>query len=277
MRFLFLLIFWPLLGAGQVDYTADSPYRIHAEGQVAWTLYQETKVYCGPDTQAVLYAVLPAGTALTIAERLDEAEKRQGFFTNWYRATYQGQEIFVWGGDLAVAKQQNTTTGLTILYGLKQISMVERGTYQEPQLELVVVAHSQGKWIDSIHLAAIGTLYTLTNLQLRGDQGLAGIQEIVEIAFSDGYCGGVAATATLLWNGRDWRQLALLSQGFGDNHFSNTYYQYPTEHQTGSNIIELHQEKGYYNQKRQAIYTHQNIQFFEWTGTRLLSVEGISK
>ncbi|MFK7797516.1 MAG: hypothetical protein AB8E82_08690 [Aureispira sp.] len=272
--FLLLLIFVPFLGIGQVDYTADSPYRKHVEGEVAWTLYQETKVYWGPDTQALLYATLPVGTALTIVERLDEAEKRQGFFTNWYRAAYQGQEIFVWGGDLAVAKQQNVTTGLTILYGLKQIRMVERGTYQEPQLELVVVAYRQGEWIDSIHLAAIGTLYTLTNLQLRGNQGLAGIQEIVEIAFSDGYCGGVAATATLLWNGQNWTKLAILSQGFGDNHFSNAYYQYPQEHQTGSNIIELHREKGYYNQERQAIYTQQNIQIFEWTGKQLLLIDG---
>lgn len=277
MRFLFLLVLVPLLGAGQVDYTADSPYRKQAEGQLAWTLYQETKVYWAPDTQAVLYAVLPVGTAVTILERLDEAEKRKGFFTNWYRAAYQDQEIFVWGGDLALSKQQSTIGGLTILYGLEQIRMVERGTYQEPQLELVIVACEQGKWIDSVHIMALGTLYTQTNIKLRGDQGLAGIQELVEIAFSDGYCGGVAATATVLWNGQNWKKLPILSQGFGDNHFSNAYYQYPHEHQIGSNIIELHQEEGYYNQEQQPIYIQQKIQLYEWTGIRLLSVEGSSK
>ena len=85
----------PLLSTGQADYTADSPYRKHAEGEVAWTLYPATKVYWGPDTQAVLCATLPVGTAVTILERLDETEKRKGFLTNWYRAAYQGQEIFV--------------------------------------------------------------------------------------------------------------------------------------------------------------------------------------
>jgi hypothetical protein len=279
MHFLLLLLigFVPLLSTAQEDYTGDSPYRKHTEGEMAWTLSPATKVYRGPDTQAVLYATLPVGTALTILERLDETEKRKGFLTNWYRVDYQGQEIFVWGGDLALSKQQNPSTGWTILYGLEQIKKVKRGTYFEPQLELVVSISKNNQWIDSIHLAAIGTLYTQTNLSLRGHQGLAGVQEIVEIAFSDGYCGGVAATATLLWNGLVWKQLAVLSQGFGDNHFSNTYYKYPHEHQTGSNIIELHQEEGYYNQARQAIYTQQNIQLYEWTGTRLLLVEGESK
>lgn len=257
----------------QVDYTLDSPYRKHIEGQLAYTLGANTPLYVAPDTGAVLHATLPTATPLTILERLDEAEKRQGFYTNWYRVQYQQQEAFVWGGDLAVAQLQDSSSQLHITYGLQKISTIQYNNYQEPQLILKIIASQQGQVLDSINLAAIGTLYTQTQLQTKGNQGLAGVKQVVELAFSDGYCGGVAATRTLLWDGKKWHSLALLTQGFGDNSFSNQYYKYPEEHKKGSNIIELWKEEGYYNPNQQPVYTTREQQVYEWTGTQLLSIE----
>lgn len=279
MRFVFLFLFGGLAGLclGQVDYTADSPYRVHTEGELVWTLGPNARVYWGPDTQATLHATLPINTPLQLLERLDETEKRQGFRTNWYRVQYQGQDVFIWGGDLALAKIESPTTALTITYGLQKIRTIQRSNYQEPQLELALVGSNKGQLVDSIHLAAIGTLYTQTQVQLRGAQGLAGVQEVIEIAFSDGYCGGVAATTTLVWDGENWHELGVLSQGFGDNHFSNAYYSYPQDHQKGSNIIELHHEEGYYTTQKQPIYTLQETKVYEWTGAQLLLIEGEGK
>ncbi|MGH1338150.1 MAG: hypothetical protein ACRBFS_18655 [Aureispira sp.] len=276
MRFLLWLLLsgFGVVCLGQVDYTSDSPYRWHPEGGEVWTLGPQTRVYVGPDTQATLHATLPTGTALQLLERLDETETRQGFRANWYRVQYQKEDVFIWGGDIALTKAESRATPLTMTYGLQKIRKVQRGNYQEPQLDIVFVASYQGQFIDSLHIAAIGTLYTKTQVQLKGAQGLAGIKEVVEIAFSDGYCGGVAATTTLLWDGKNWKELGLLSQGFGDNHFSNAYYKYPQEHQQGSHIIELHQEEGYYNQEKQPIYTLQETKIYEWTGAQLLLIEG---
>lgn len=272
--FLFLLAYSLVNFAwAQVDYTLDSPYRKHSEGERAWTLGTATQLYTAPDTGAVLHATLPTATPLIILERLDEAEKRQGFYTNWYRVQYQQQEAFVWGGDLAVTQVQASNSPIQFTYGLQQISTIQYDHYQEPQLFLLLFASQQGQVLDSIVLAAVGTLYTQTQLQIKDNQGLTGIEQVVEIAFNDGYCGGVAATSTLLWDGKKWHALGLLSQGFGDNAFSNQYYKYPQEHKKGSNLIELWKEEGYYNQNQQPVYRIRKKQWYEWTGTQLLSIE----
>lgn len=272
--FLFLLACSLVNFAGaQMDYTLDSPYRKHSEGEWAWTLGTAAQLYTAPDTEAVLHATLPTATPLKILERLDEAEKRLGFYTNWYRVQYQQQEAFIWGGDLAVAQVQASNAPIQFTYGLKKISTIQYNNYQEPQLLLLLFASYQGQVLDSIALAAVGTLYTQTQLQTKDNQGLIGIEQVVELAFSDGYCGGVAATSTLLWDGKKWHVLGLLSQGFGENTFSNQYYKYPQDHKKGSNIIELWKEEGYYNSKQQPVYRRRKKQWYEWTGTQLLSIE----
>lgn len=268
----FLVVFCVSSCFGQVDYATDSPYRSHPEGKVVWTL-GITPMYVAPDTQAVLHKMLLAATPLHLLERLDETEKRQGFCTNWYRVFQDRQEGFVWGGDLALA--QLVMSSGTFTYGLKSIKTVEYDNYQEPQLELAIITSREGRITDSIHITAVGTVYTQTKAQLKGSQGLVGVEQVVEIAFSDGYCGGIAATTTLLWDGNHWYNLGVLSQGFGDNHFSNVYYNFPQQHQKGSNLLELCREEGYYNQQHQPIYTLQKKQWYEWTGTALLQVEGV--
>jgi hypothetical protein len=266
--------------AAQLDHTAESPYRALVEGAWVWTLGGAAKVYAGPDTQAVLYTSLKAGQPLFLLERLDETEKRRGFRTNWYRVRYAASsaeelnEGFVWGGALALQRLRACSSNLQIAYGLQSIKRVQRGAYEEPQLELVVVASRKGEVLGQTTVRAVGSIYTHTQAQLRGNQGLAGIDQIVEIAFNDGYCGGVAATVTLLWDGQKWHQLELLSQGFGDNTFSKAAYSYPQEHQKGSTLIQLRREAGYYNQQGAIIYTQQKKQWYQWTGTQLLGIEG---
>lgn len=280
MKCFFLLFCGWFLGwsscFGQVDYTADSPYRVHLEGGKVWTL-GAAKLYTGPSRQAGVRATLRAGTPLQLLERLDETETRQGFRTNWYRVQYQQEEGFIWGGDLAIAQLELPQQAGTLHYGLTSIKAIQRGGYEEPQLEIALVTSQNGVLLDSLNIVAIGTLYTNTKAQLKGAQGLAGAQQILELAFSDGYCGGVAATITLVWDGQYWQELGLLSQGFGDNHFSNAYYHYPNDHKRGSQLVELHREEGYYNQQQQPVYTLQSTQVYEWTGTQLLQIEAAAK
>ncbi len=272
-----------VVGWGQVDYTADSPYRALVEGSIGWTLRAETGVYVGPHAKTALCTTLAAARPLFLLERLDETETRQGFRHNWYRVRYADPsptdlgEGFVWGGDLALEKIQTCAPSLQITYGLDKIRLVQRETYEEPQLELLIVASRQGQVVASTRLDAVGSIYTQARAQLRGHQGLAGIHQVLEIAFNDGYCGGVAATATLLWDGQHWHPLDILSQGFGDNAFSNAYYKYPTEHQRGNNLLELYREEGYYNRQQQAVYTKKSIEIYEWTGKQLFLVEGATQ
>lgn len=257
----------------QEDYTFNSLYRSLEEGQSFYVL-KPSRVHAAPFATAAVLGTLSTGAAIQVEERMDEMVKINGFRTNWYRIVFDHngrlEEGYLWGGSIAVgafvAKDNSNTL---FLYGIDHIGIVNRGNYTEESIHLILYALDNYQVKDSIVFEAMGTLYTQTQGKALGNKGIKTIKEVIEVAFSDGYCGGVAATVTIFWDGNSLFYISLLSNGFSNETFSNRFYIYPDEQVLPTQTIILRNEAGTFDVDRRPVYTRQVDKQYIWTKNKL--------
>jgi len=268
----FIIILLQTTLTAQSDYTFNSLYRSFEEGKSFYVLKQ-SRVYAAPFITAAVLGKVSTGTVIRVEERMDEIFKIKGFRTNWYRITFdnkgQVEEGYLWGGNIAInAFSAKDNSNVLFLYGVDHIGLVNRGKYTEESIQLGLYVLENGRAQDSLVFEAMGTLYTQTQGRAFGNRGLEAINEVVEIAFSDGYCGGVAATVTLFWDG-DIHYVNLLSNGFSAETFANRFYVYPDEQLKKEQIIILKKEIGTFDENRYPVYTKQTETQYIWAKNKL--------
>lgn len=270
---LFIIILLQNILNAQSDYTFNSLYRSFEEGKMFYVL-KESTVHAAPFITAPVLGKVTTGRSVRVEERMDEIFRIEGFRTNWYRVLFeckgQLEEGYLWGGNLAVnAFYAQGNPDVLFLYGIDHIGLVDRGNYTEESIQLALYALEDMKVKDSLVFEAMGTLYTKTQGKSFGNKGLESIQEIIEVAFSDGYCGGVAATVTIFWEGQNLHYVNLLSNGFSTETFANRFYVYPQEHQEKEQIIILRKEIGTFDVNKHPVYTSRLDQRYIWSKNRL--------
>jgi hypothetical protein len=270
--FFILIILQTTLNA-QNDYTFNSLYRSFEEGKSFYVL-KPSSVYLAPFITASVLGNVATGTVVRVEERMDEIFKLQGFRTNWYRVVFDNkgslEEGYIWGGNIAIdAFVAPNNSELLFLYGIDHIGLVNRGNYTEESIQLCLYVLDKMQVQDSVVFEAMGTLYTKTQGRALGNKGLAAIKEIIEIAFNDGYCGGVAATVTVFWDGKALHYVNLLSNGFSTTTFANRFYIYPKEHSEAEQTIILRKETGTFDANKRPVYTRQVDKRFIWTENKL--------
>lgn len=269
----FIIIFLQTTLNAQNDYTFNSLYRSFEEGKSFYAL-RTSNVHAAPFITAAVLGNVSTGTIVRVEERMDEIFKIKGFRTNWYRIIFdnngQLEEGYLWGGNIAMyAFYAKENAKVLFLYGVDHIGLVNRGNYTEESIQLALYVLENKQLKDSVVFEAMGTLYTQTQGRALGNKGLKSIKEIIEIAFSDGYCGGVAATVTVFWDGQKLHYVNLLSNGFSTESFSNRFYLYPQEHLEKEQIILLRKEVGTFDSNQHPVYTHQVDKRYVWTQNKL--------
>jgi len=257
----------------QSDYTFNSLYRSFEEGKSFYVLKPST-IHTAPFVTAAVLGAVSAGTVIRVEERMDELFKIKGFRTNWYRVVFEQkgrlEEGYLWGGNIAInAFQAQDNPELLFLYGVDHVGLVDRGNYEEESIHLGLYLLENKQVRAHVVFEAMGTLYTKTQGKALGNKGLEVVKEIIEIAFSDGYCGGVSATVTLFWDGQKLHYVNLLSNGFSAKSFANRFYLYPQEHLEKEPTIILRKETGTFDADQRPVYTQQVDKRYIWTDNGL--------
>ena len=278
MRILLLILLFHTSLIAQEDYTFGSLYRTFEEGQSFYILKDNATIHTAPFVTAATLETLPIGQLVKIEERMDELFRIDGFRTNWYRVSYTNNNVwkegYIWGGHIAVgAFRSQQSSDILFLYGIGTIELVSRGDYDEESIKLQIAVCRKGLLMDQVQFEAMGTLYTKTQGRALGNRGLRSIRDVVEIAFSDGYCGGVSATATLFWDGAKLHYVQLLSNGFSQANFANKFFIYPRDPEGKSQTVILRDEAGTFGANKQPNYTHQIDKFYIWNGKNLQALE----
>ncbi|CAA6798973.1 MAG: SH3 domain-containing protein [uncultured Aureispira sp.] len=268
-----IIMLLPRTLSAQSDYTFNSLYRSFEEGKSFYVLKQST-IHAAPFSTAAILGEVSTGTVIRVEERMDEIFKVKGFKTNWYRVVFENkgqlEEGYLWGGNIAInAFQAKDNATILFLYGVDHVGLVNRGNYEEESIQLGLYVLENKRVRDQVVFEAMGTLYTKTQGKSFGNKGLETIQEIIEIAFSDGYCGGVAATVTLFWDGEKLHYVNLLSSGFSTENFANRFYIYPQEHSEKEQTILLRKELGTFDANKRPVYTEQVDTRYIWTDNGL--------
>jgi hypothetical protein len=273
----FFILFYSSLFA-QTDYTFKSLYRTFKEGTSCFILKDKSKIYAAPSFSSPDLAVLPAGLSISVNERMDEVSRVDGFRTNWYRVSLvnKGDKMsgFLWGGNIAAGSFRSVENPeVSFFYGMDKIVMADRGNYSEESIYLVIAACQNGKMLHQLQFEAIGTLYTKTQGAALGNKGLFSIQDVIEISFSDGYCGGVSASVTIFWDGRKMHFIDLLSNGFSPETFANKFFIYPDDSDGKSRCVLLRDEAGSFGEDKRPVYSQQIDKTFRWDGEKLFNLD----
>jgi len=278
---LLLIVFWVGIGVlglqAQGDYSFHSLYRTFEEGAMQYTAKEKVVVYVAPSAAATPIDSLAIATKIEVVERMDELATFNGFRTNWYRVRYMYENKtkvgFLWGGDLAVGQMKSKHSAVLFLYTIHQIALVDRGTYQDESIRLRLYATIGQQVVSVVDFEAAGTLFTKTQGRTRGRQGLRRIRDIIEIAFNDGYCGGVSAVATIFWDGRKLHFVRLLSIGFSNQSFSRQFFVYPAEEAGRSRTIIYRREAGTIDSRGQRKVKQQKDILYIWNGAKLQQLD----
>lgn len=258
------------------DYTFHTLYRTFEEGSQQLILRDSSLLKTAPALVATTLQVLPIGTTIQVLERMDERTTIKGFLTNWYRVQTQQSgkliEGFVWGGNIAVGSHIGRDTSVRFMYGVAAIELIDRGDYQDPSILLEINACKGNQLLDQLTTTAAGTIYTQTQIRATGNRGIRGIQEVLELAFSDGYCGGVSAEIVIFWTGRKLRFIKLLSQGFSDKNFARQLLVYPADEGGQSQTILFKRQIGIISTQKREKITEQATIIYGWNGLELIKV-----
>jgi hypothetical protein len=274
---LILLLPFAFLQA-QSDYTFHTLYRSFEEGSQQYILRPNTPVYLAPAIDSVHFYLLAIAATIVIEERMDELYIKNGFRTNWYRISFiQNKEViegFIWGGDIAVGySQAKRDSSLLFLYGIGKIELVSRGDYEDESIKIQINAVQNNLLLDQLEFEAAGTIYTKTQLRALGKKGLRSINQVLELAFSDGYCGGVSAMAVVFWSGNKLQFIRLMSNGFSDKEFYNQFFVYPNEKGGQSQTIIYKQQWGVFSSPKEQKITKEKDTFYGWNGLVLYDMK----
>lgn len=278
MKYIFFFLFFSVAAKAQSDYTFKSLYRTFEEGTSCFILKDKSKIYAAPSFSSPDLAILSAGEAIYVNERMDEVSRVDGFRTNWYRVTIdnEGDRLsgFIWGGNIAAGTFWSVENPeVRFFYGMDKIVLADRGNYSEESIYLMITACQGRNILHQLQFEAIGTLYTKTQGVALGNKGLFSIQDVIEISFSDGYCGGVSATVTIFWDGREMHFIDLLSNGFSPETFANKFFIYPDDSDGKSRTVLLRDEAGSYGEDKRPVYSRQIDKTFRWNGEKLFNLD----
>ncbi|MCH2023419.1 MAG: hypothetical protein MK207_13165 [Saprospiraceae bacterium] len=274
MRICILLVLFNFSVFAQEDYTFNSSYRTFEVGESFFIFFDNTPIYPSPYITPNPLVELSIGHSITILERIDEAIEINGFRTNWYHVSFltEGNEQFgfVWGGNIARHAFYSLDSPKTLFfYGIEKIETIDRGNYKEESIILNLIAYDHGFVIDQLKFQAIGTLYTNTQGNALGNKGIYSIQDVIEIAFNDGYCGGVSASITIFWDGKKLHYIDLLTNSFNSETFASKFFVYPVDKYGKEQFITLREESGIYGQDNHPVYTYLIDKLYKWDGVIL--------
>ncbi len=274
--FLFPFI-WSVVSHAQADYTFDSPYRTFAEGSQQYILNPNTLLRLAPSFEALVCDSLAVGKSVEIVERMDEISRKNGFINNWYAIDYYKNKekitAYIWGGAIAIGWVKQRADNILFLYGIDSLKMKNRGNYEEEVIQLKLNVCTQNTLLYQLKIMAVGTIYTQTQLSILNRSGLNGVRSVLELAFSDGYCGGVSATMVLFWNGRKLDLVRLLSNGFSEQEFRYQFWIYPREEGGQKGLITERNQSGSFGANRKPIVKEQKDILYFWNGEQLEAIK----
>ncbi|EJF53640.1 SH3 domain-containing protein [Saprospira grandis DSM 2844] len=272
IRLLSLLFMLGLLSP-LVGQNSPSVYYNFLPGQSYLLMADKVNLRQKPSLQAKVLQRAPIGSTVEIIAKSDKQLRLKGMTAPWYLIRYKGQKAFVWGGLLALG-QELLQDGRQLLYGYERMELIKEGQIESRQFWLGLRLVQNNKELQHLAIKAMGNLQTSLSFRLDDNRGLEQLEHIIELSFSDGYCGGTNGMQTVFLQKQQLYALPPLYSGSDLPLFQHQYFVYPKEHQKSANLLIFKNESGEYDDaSRQPKYDQQSSTDFLWNGRVLLPLK----
>jgi hypothetical protein len=198
-NFLLFLLLLPSLVLAQ----DPNRYTTFEVGSTQHLLADNVNVRKTPASTGVVATKLPIATEVKILDAQGSLSLN-GFDAPWYKIEYKNEQGkaaqgYVWGGLVATGSQKSKTDPqVRFLYGLNKIQEEDEGaTTTGIQLR----ASKNNKEIAKLEFFGHGSVSTYSQLEALPPQGLPGVKDILDVDFSDQFCGGAFGKVYVFFDG----------------------------------------------------------------------------
>ena len=205
---------------------------------------------------------LPAGTEIKIIKKLTTKNTNTGVYDYLVGANKKFQAKISGHSISQEIELQGKTT--KFFYSLSPESKHE-------SLIINLIAVKDKKILATHSLSAPGTLTTYSHLKVTDDAGITGIESVLQVHFSDEYCGGIISDIYLFWDGKNFQFAKKLDSQFDAPQFYRDYFVFPNQPGGNSGKILEVQESGYYPEgSEQEEITELKKNSFSWKDNQLI-------
>lgn len=178
-----------------------------------YTLANNVNVRVSPDPKSKTFAKLLIGMHVRILEA-GSLYTMNGVEAPWYKVSIptfeQSATGYVWGGLIASQTFASPSdSGLHFHYGISSIRKEEHYDV----LTVQVRAEKGRKELGKLEFDAIGGVNTYVTGSFRENHGLKGVLDVLELDYSDGFCGGQFGQVYVAWTGTALVHLKTITDG----------------------------------------------------------------
>lgn len=248
--------------------------------QSYYLLADDVNVRSKAALKADIVTKIPIGTKLTLIEMDKTSLKLNGFNAPWYKVSFQEkgatQTGYIWGGFISLlAENHQLAGGELMLFGLSKIEKQKNSDYPD-KVTMQVRICKDNKELQKLEYDGSGSSSTNRAVTISSSKGVNGIKNILNIEYSDNYCGGAFGNHIIFWNGKKLQLIKHLVSGADAPCYASEDFIFPEDEGGKAGLILLKSEAGCDEEleegetEPETTYDHRYMEEYSWKNNKLV-------
>jgi len=257
-----------------------NPYFQFEVGKTYYLLGDNVNLRAKADIKGELVAKLPIGTMV----KLESVEKSKtmvlnGFNAPWYKVSFSEKGVnktaYLWAGFLSLdALKSESDKNVKFLFGIAKITKKKEKDYSYDEVTMQIRVCNNNKEIQKIEFDGRGSITTARSGEIYHKKGVAAVESIVNMAYSDNYCGGSFGNHIFFWDGKKLLLVKHLLSGADAPCFSTQDFIYPNDEGGKAGHILMKSESGCSAEESHEIeYSERSMTEYTWKNNKLEQVK----
>ena len=257
-----------------------NPYFQFEVGKTYYLLGDNVNLRAKADIKGEVVAKLPIGTAVKI-EVVEETKDMvlNGLNAPWCKVSFSdkgaNKTAYLWAGFLSLnALESESDKNVKFLFGIAKITQKKEKDYSYDEVTMQIRVCNSNKEIQKIEFDGRGSITTARSGEIYHKKGVASVESIINIEYSDNYCGGSFGNHIFFWDAKKLYFVKNLQSGADAPCFSSEDFIYPNDEGGKAGHILMKAEGGCTGEESDEIeYSERSMTEYVWKNNKLEEVK----
>lgn len=230
-----------------------------------------------PDAKSEVLAKLQIGIELKILQVTETDFELNGFSAPWLKVSANGKTGYIWAGFLSISNLKSASNpDLIFLVGISKVVKKKMADYESDAVTMQIRVCQNNKEIQKLEYDGKGSLSTARSADLLVNKGVSGVESILDIEYSDNFCGGSFGNHIFFWDGKKLYFVKHLQSGADAPCFSSEDFIYPADESGKANTILMKVESGCSDMESESdeiVYDTHRMEEYVWKNNKLVFVK----
>ncbi len=230
-----------------------------------------------PDAKSEVLAKLQIGIELKILQVTETDFELNGFSAPWLKVSANEKIGYIWAGFLSISNLKSASNpDLIFLVGISKVVKKKMADYESDAVTMQIRVCQNNKEIQKLEYDGKGSLSTARSADLLVNKGVSGVESILDIEYSDNFCGGSFGNHIFFWDGKKLYFVKHLQSGADAPCFSSEDFIYPADEGGKANTILMKVESGCSDMESESdeiVYDTHRMEEYVWKNNKLVFVK----